>query len=48
MSNFKSLIGGKQQRKVTQVTPRQQRNRLKAQMEEYLNDLRPNVFAKYV
>ena len=47
MSNFKSLIGGKEQRKVN-VKPRQQRNRVKAQMEEYLNDLRPNVFAKYV
>ncbi len=48
VSSFISLIGGKEQRKVN-VKPRQQRNRIKAQMEEYLNiDLRPNVFAMYV
>lgn len=47
VSNFISLIGGKEQRKVN-VKSRQQRNRIKAQMEEYLIDLRPNVFAKYV
>ena len=47
VSSFISLIVGKEQRKVN-VKPRQQRNRIKAQMEEYLNDLGPNVFAKYV
>jgi hypothetical protein len=47
VSSVISLIGGKVQRKVN-VKPRQQRNRIKAQMEEYLNDLRPNVFAKYI
>ena len=47
VSSFISLIGGKEKRKVN-VKPRQQRNRIKAQMEEYLNDLGPNVFAKYV
>jgi hypothetical protein len=47
VSNFISLIGGKEQRNV-HVKPRQQRNRIKAQMEEYLNELRQNVFAKYV